>query len=142
MYWEFLDPGVAESAGAGSYEYRNNGLVMTYICCSPETAQKNLSRLKKLQDQFLDRGITQKELDLAKRKIASHIVLSSERTERRMFSVGAQWLIDQPFKEVSEIAQIYDSITLDQVNDVIRRYPPQVNTTLAIGPKADLQPVS
>ena len=142
MYWEFLDPGVAESAGAGSYEYRNNGLMMTYICCTPETAQENLGRLKKLQDRFLDRGITQKELDLAKRKIASHIVLSSERTERRMFSVGSQWLIDQPFKEVSEIAEIYDSITLDQVNDVIRRYPPQVNTTLVVGPRADLQPAS
>ncbi|MCH2182757.1 MAG: insulinase family protein [Mariniblastus sp.] len=141
MYWDFLDPGVAESAGAGSYEYLNNGLVMTYICCSPEMAQENLARLKKLQDQFLDHGITQKELDLAKRKIASHIVLSSERTERRMFSVGAQWLINQPFKQVSEIAEIYDSITLAQVNDVIRKHPPQVNTTLVIGPQADLQPV-
>ena len=113
---------------------------MTYICCAPETAQENLVRLKKLQDRFLDRGITQKELDLAKRKIASHIVLSSERTERRMFSVGSQWLIDQPFKEVSEITEIYDSIALDQVNDVIRRYPPQVNTTLVVGPRVDLQP--
>lgn len=140
MYWEFLDRGVAESAGAGTYEYLSNGLVMTYISCSPETAQDNIARLKQLQDKFLEQGITQKELDLAKRKIASHIVLSSERTERRMFSVGAQWLADQPFKTVSEIAEIYDSITLDQVNDVIRSYPQQTSTTLVVGPRDDLLP--
>ena len=140
MYWEFLDSGVAESAGAGSYEYLNNGLVLTYICCSPDSAQDNLARLSQLQDQFQEQGITQKELDLAKRKIASHIVLSSERTESRMFSVGAQWLVDQPFKTVSEIAEIYDSITLDQVNDVIRSYPKRTNTTLVVGPRTDLQP--
>ena len=114
--------------------------MLTYICCSPDSAQDNLARLSQLQDQFQEQGITQKELDLAKRKIASHIVLSSERTESRMFSVGAQWLVDQPFKTVSEIAEIYDSITLDQVNNVIRSYSKRTNTTLVVGPRTDLQP--
>ena len=142
LYWEFLDSGVAESAGAGAYEYLSSGLVLTYICCGPDDAQENINRLKRVQNNFSEKGITQKELDLAKRKIASHIVLSSERTESRMFSVGAQWLVDQPFKSVTEIAQIYESITLEQVNDVIQKYPHQNNMTLVIGPRTDLRPAS
>lgn len=142
MYWEFLDNGIAESAGAGAYEYLNSGLVLTYLCCAPDDAQENINRLRRVQNDFSEEGITQKELDLAKRKIASHIVLSSERTESRMFSVGAQWLVDQPFKSVAEIANIYDSITLEQVNDVIQKYPHQNNMTLVIGPRTDLQPAS
>ncbi len=140
LYWEFLDSGIAESAGAGAYEYLNNGLMMTYLCCSPDAAQDNLRRLKQVQDRFYEKGVTQKELDMAKRKIASHIILSSERTEHRMFSVGAQWLVGQPFKTVSEIAGIYDAITLEEVNEVIRRYPHKNNMTLVIGPRTDLQP--
>ena len=141
MFWEFLDSGKAESAGMGAYEYFDSGLVMTYICCAPEEAQDNLVRLHQLQTQAVARGITQRELDLAKRKIASHIVLASERTSSRLFSVGSQWLVDQPFLTTREIAAIYESVTLDQVTSVLEKYPLTQNMTLVVGPRTDLQPV-
>ena len=137
MYWQFLDSGAAESAGAGSYEYQNGGLVMSYVACAPEQAQANLKSLADVQAEFSERGITQKELDLAKQKIASHIVLASERTESRMFSVGSQWLNGQPFKSAHEIAAIYQSVTLDEVNQAIAEFPLGKNMTLAIGPNTD-----
>ena len=132
MYWEFLDPGKAESAAAGSYEYHNNGLIMSFVCCAPNEAKDNLKLLKNVQNEFTERGITQKELDLAKQKIASHIVLASERTESRMFSVGAQWLSGQKFKTVQEIAETYQSLTLEEVNAAIRSYPLDKNMTLVL----------
>lgn len=138
MYWEFLDSGLAESAGMGSYEYDDCGAVMSYLCCAPEQAQQNLSRLLKLQQNALEQGITQKELDLAKRKIASHIVLGSERTENRMFSVGSQWLANRPFKSVGEIAAEYEAVSLDQVNEAIRQFPLHENMTVVVGPCEDL----
>ncbi|MFK7770408.1 MAG: M16 family metallopeptidase [Mariniblastus sp.] len=134
LYWEFLDSGLAESAGMGSYEYQGCGSLMTFICCAPEQAQANIQRLADLQRRIFAEGITQKELDLAKRKIASHIVLASERTGSRMFSVGAQWLNEQPYKTVGEIATIYESLTLDQVNEAIKAYPLDKNMTVAVGP--------
>jgi predicted Zn-dependent peptidase len=138
MYWEFLDSGLAESAGMGSYEYDDCGAVMSYVCCAPEQAQQNLSRLLKLQRDALEQGITQKELDLAKRKIASHIVLGSERTENRMFSVGSQWLTNRPFKTVGEIAAEYEAVTLEQVNEAIRQFPLHKNMTVVVGPCENL----
>lgn len=138
MYWEFLDSGLAESAGMGSYDYQGSGAVMSYLCCSPEHAQQNLERLKELQAKVYTEGITQKELDLAKRKIASRIVLASERTGTRMFSVGSQWLCEQPFKTVAEIAQKYESLTLSDVNDAIQAFPLEQNMTVAVGPREDL----
>ena len=94
-----------------------------------------------MQNEFTERGITQKELDLAKQKIASHIVLASERTESRMFSVGAQWLSGQKFKTVQEIAETYQSLTLEEVNAAIRSYPLDKNMTLVIGPNESLEAV-
>lgn len=138
LYWEFLDSGLAESAGMGAYDYQGSGAIMSFICCAPEQTQSNLDRLTNLQREIREQGITQKELDLAKRKIASHIVLASERTNSRMFSVGAQWLCEQPFKPVAEIASIYESLTLDQVNQALAAYPLDQNMTVTVGPCENL----
>ena len=138
MYWEFLDSGLAEAAGMGNYEYDGAGLVMTFLCCAPDQAQENIHRARQLQEDVLKKPITQKELDLAKRKIAAHIILSSERTESRMFSIGAQWLKHQKYLMPAEIAAIYDRVTLDQVNAMVERYPLTRNMTLCVGPNAGL----
>ena len=138
MYWEFLDTGLAESAGMGSYDYQGSGAIMTYLCCAPEQAQDNLQRLHELQLKVAAEGVTQKELDLAKRKIASRIVLASERTGTRMFSVGSQWLSEQRFKTVAEIAEKYESMTLVQVNEAIEAFPLAANMTVVVGPRDDL----
>ena len=59
-----------------------------------------------------------------------------------MFSVGSQWLTGQPYKTVSEIADRYQSLTLDEVNGAISDHPLTTNTTLVVGPREDLQPVN
>ncbi len=133
MYWEFLDSGLAESAGVGTYEYDNCGAIMTYLCCSPEKAEENLERLGVLQQKVVE-GVTEKELEMAKRKIASQIVLGSEATESRMFSIGSQWLAGLPFRTPQEIALSYESVTLEQVNEAFASFPMHQNTTLAVGP--------
>ena len=137
MYWEFIDSGIAESAGMGNYEYQNGGLMMSVVYCAPETAQDNLNRLNRLQSEAR-KGVTQKELDLAKSKIASHIILASERTESRMFSVGSQWLAEMEYQTVAEIADKYQRVTLDEVNAVLEKYDLNKNMTLVVGPCKDL----
>ncbi len=139
MFWEFIDSGRAESAGMGSYEYDGSGFVMSVIYCLPDQAQDNLDRLHQLQTKA-NEGITQKELDLAKSKIASHIILASERTESRMFSVGSQWLAGQKFLTVAEIAKRYQDVSLEEVNAVMEKYDLTKNMTMVVGPCKDLKP--
>ncbi len=138
MYWEFLDSGLAEAAGIGSYEFEDAGVIMSYICCEPDGAQANLQRLHELQSNIINQPITQKELDLAKSKIAAHIILASERTESRMFSAGSQWLRHQEFRTPHEIAAIYQAVTLDQINAAAAKYSLTKNMTVVVGPNAKL----
>ncbi|MEM7454810.1 MAG: pitrilysin family protein [Planctomycetota bacterium] len=138
LYWKFVDSGLAESAGMGAYEYADNGLVMTFLCCSPDVAQDNLKRLDEVKRSTSVEPISQKELDLAKRKIASHIVLASERTMTRMFSVGSQWLTGLDYKTPAEIAELYESITLDDVIQSLHDFPMTQSMTLVVGPRDDL----
>ena len=138
MYWEFIDSGLAESAAMGNYEYFGAGLVMSVVYCQPKQAQENLNRLQSLHEKSRE-GVTQKELDLAKSKIASHIILASERTPSRMFSIGSQWLAEQDYLTVAEIAKRYEDVTLDEVNAVIEKYDFTKSMTLVVGPRQDLQ---
>jgi predicted Zn-dependent peptidase len=137
IYWKMLDSGLAESAGIGSYEYLGAGLVMSYFCCEPKLAQENLALLNAILLEALQ-GVTAKELELAKQKIVAQILLASERTEARMFSVGGQWLNNQGFKTPAEIANQYRGVTLEEVNAVARKYPLGNCRTLSIGPRTDL----
>ena len=135
FYWEFLDSGLAESAGVGSYEHLGCGSLMTVICCDPSKAEENLQRAQKLFAVAAADGVTEKELVMAKRRIASHILLASERTDTRMFSVGTQWLNSQTFKTPAQIADIYENVTLEEVNAALQKYHMQSPMTVAVGPK-------
>ncbi len=139
FYWEFLDSGLAESAAVGNQEYDNAGLVMTFLCCAPEQAQENINRIASLQAALLTAPATERELELAKSKITSHIILSSERTESRMFSVGSQWLRGHEFKTPREISDIYQAVTLQEIQDVAAKYPLTRNMTVSVGPLDTLQ---
>ena len=135
FYWEFLDSGLAESAGVGSYEHLGCGSLMTVVCCDPSKAEENLERVKRLFDEAASDGVTEKELVMAKRKIASHILLASERTDTRMFSVGTQWLNGQEFKTPAQIAEVYENVTHEEVNAALKKYHMQSPMTVAVGPK-------
>lgn len=140
FYWEFLDSGLAESAGVGATEYQGCGSIMAVVCCDPAEAQNNLARMKKVLQKAVQDGVSEKELAMAKKRIASHILLASERTETRMFSVGTQWLNHQEFRTPQQIADVYQNVTLDQVNAALKKYPMEDTMTIVVGPREDLVP--
>ncbi len=137
-YWEFIDSGLAEAAGMANYEYDDSGVVLTFLCCTPTQAQDNLNRLRSLQQRARSEPVTQHELDLAKSKIAAHIILAAERTENRMFSAGTQWLKRMDYKSPKQIAELYERVTLDEVNAVLEKYPLINNMTVCVGPETQL----
>jgi predicted Zn-dependent peptidase len=142
MFWNFIDTGLAESAGVGVYEFQKAGVVMSYLCCSPEQAQKNINLLYDMQVELADEGVSERELDLAKRKIAARIILRSERSENRMFRLGGEWLHDHEYETIREIAGHYDAVTLDDVNAVAKKYHLAQNMTLCVGPMESLHPAT
>lgn len=137
VFWELLDSGLAESAGIGGHEYLGTGLLMSYFCCLPEKAQTNADILQRIL-QEAPKGVSEKELHLARQKVAAQILLASERTEARMFSVGGQWLNGHPFRTPAEVAGAYRQVTLDEVNAAADNWKMNRGCTLAIGSQTEL----
>lgn len=135
LFWELVDPGWVEYAGAAPYEYQAAGLLFSVICCEPGTAEENLERLDKVQKLLAAEGVTEHELELAKRKTISNLVLQGERPESRMFSVGTHWQIHQAYRSIQETIQHYQSVSRDQIHQAIERYSFADHFTLVVSPQ-------
>jgi predicted Zn-dependent peptidase len=138
MYWTFVDSGRADTAAMGNYEFEGTGLLMTFLCCAPEQAQENLQELRRLQAEAIRDGIRPRELELAKRKIVSDILIASERAENRMFGIGGNWLKRRPYLPPDELAQLFTGVTLDDANGILRQFSLSECTTLCVGPLEQL----
>lgn len=135
LFWEFVDPGKAEFAGVGNYEFLGNGVAFTILCCEPEAMEENLERLTQLQKEIATGSISEDELERAKRKTMASLLLQSERPENRMFSVGNQWRVHKRYRTAREVAEQYRNITLNDLRQVAEKYRFDQNYTLLVGPR-------
>ncbi len=138
LFWELVDTGKAESASMGTQEYQGAGVFLTWLSCLPELAAENLQTVAEIVQEAVEDGLTEEELIQAKNKICAQIVLSAERPTNRLFSVGNGWIQRRKYKTVREAVETYRSITLDDINRILKKYPLNQASTVAVGPLTEL----
>jgi predicted Zn-dependent peptidase len=140
LFWELIDPGLAESASMGHYEFEGAGLMVTYLGCDPSLATENLQRIHDLFRRVESESVAQAELDQARTKVSSRVVLSGERPRGRLFVVGDDWLHRRQYRSVRDDLDSLAAMTLDDVTNVVAKYPLSSGTTLIISPLNDIAP--
>ena len=138
LYWEMVDPGLADGASLGHHDYQGTGLYFSYFSCAPEYAESNLQRMLDIYREAEASGATAEELEQAKNKINSRVVLSSERPRGRLFNVGANWTYRHEYRSVKDDLAAVDAVTLGELSDVLRKYPLTTSTTMIVGPLAGI----
>jgi predicted Zn-dependent peptidase len=139
MYWELTDPGLAESASLGHYEYQGLGMFYTWLACEPEQAEENLRRLQTIYREVEASGVSDLELQQAKNKVKARVVLSSERPRSRLFSVGGNWLQRREYRAVAQDIQAVDAVTVDDLSAILQKYPLSACSTIAVGPLKEVR---
>ncbi len=138
LYWELVDPGLAESADLSYNEYDGSGTYLTYLCSTPESTSDNLKRIAAIYADVNKNGVTEEELEQAKNKVASRIVLRSERPMGRLSSLGSNWVYRGEYHSVQDDLDAFRKITDDDVRTLLAKYPLGQLTTAAVGPLAAL----
>jgi predicted Zn-dependent peptidase len=138
LYWELVDPGLAEHAGLNHCDYEGSGVFYTYMSCPPERAAENLKRIREIYHAAETSGVTAEELATAKSKVTSRVVLGSERPRGRLFAIGGDWLQHRCYRSVRDELNAFLGVTLDDVHAVLSQFPLGRTTTVTIGPLADL----
>jgi predicted Zn-dependent peptidase len=142
LYWELVDPGLAESADSAYYEHDGTGTFHTTYSCEPEQAAENLAIVRKVLADVQRNGISEEELRQAKSKIASRVVRGSERPMGRMQAIAVSWTYTGEYRDVDTELANYDAVTLKDVRTVLDRYPIDRSTVVAFGPLGDLDGVA
>ena len=139
MYWELTDPGYAETASLGHYEYLGAGMFYTWLACEPDLVEDNLKRLRDLLCAVEVRGVTEEELRQAKNKVKARVVLGSERPQSRLFNVGGNWLQRREYRAVADDLKSLSDVTVDQIRDVLAKYPLTDASTITVGPRENVR---
>lgn len=138
LYWELIDPGLVEHISLGHCDYQGTGLFMTYMSCAAELAAENLRRVLEIYRRVEREGVETSELEQAKRKINSRVVLSSERPRGRLFTVGSNWTQRGEYRTVQDDLAAVAAVTRDDIARVLKHYPLSVSATVAVGPLAEV----
>ncbi|MDZ4849485.1 MAG: pitrilysin family protein [Pirellulaceae bacterium] len=136
MFWSLVDPGLAESAGMFAQEYDDCGLVGLYLTCAPEETQENWDILLELvHDDDDGAKITQSELEIARNKLLSAIILSSERPGNRLFTIGNAMTLRGVYETLEQSLDNYRRVDLESVQNALDEFRKQPAACVTVGPQ-------
>ncbi|MEW4487729.1 pitrilysin family protein [Thalassoglobus sp. JC818] len=134
LYWDLVETGLAETAELSYNDYDGSGAWAIYLCCEPDQTRSNLDRILQTITDINEHGPTPDELEQARNKVASRIVLSSERPMGRLVSLGGNWLYRGVYRSVTDDLKDIQELTLEDVRELLNRYPIGQVTTVGLGP--------
>lgn len=134
LYWELIHPGLAEAAQAGHDANDGDGVYYGYVLCDPVKAGEVLQAFRHVVRKACDEGLSVEEVERAKRRLASHLVLGAETPMGRLRAVGMDWLYRREQKTPVESLQKVLAVTPAEVNAVLALHPFERATTVALGP--------
>ncbi len=103
MYWELVDPGLAETREPGPLRVSGRRHVLHLAGLrAGRWSKRILTRLRRHLSRGRSDGVTDDELRQAKNKVKARVVLSSERPQSRLFNVGGNWLQRREYRTVAD----------------------------------------
>ena len=134
LYWDLVDPGHADSAEISFSDFEGAGAYLTFLSGEPDETARNLERLNRVCDDVNRNGITADELQLAKNKVSTRIVLRGERPMGRLSSLGYDWLVRREYRSVEDDLQRINALTLTDLRRLLDQYHLIDMTTIGVGP--------
>ncbi len=133
FYWALVDNAIAEDAEFGFYPHDGCGSFYIALTTEPDRSEKALDiALKELEKAKTD--LKEDEVERAKNKIASSIVLSGEVPIGRMRSIGGQWMYNKEYRSLEKDMATLNSVTIDSLRQLMIDYPFDPMTIVSLGP--------
>ena len=134
FYWAMVDNAIAEDADFGFYPHDQCGSFYISLTTDPDRAEKALgialAELEKVKHDLKD-----DEVERAKNKIASGIVLQGEIPLGRMRSIGGAWTYNKQYRSLEEDMQRLMGLNKQSLIDLVAEFTFDPMTIVTLGPK-------
>jgi predicted Zn-dependent peptidase len=135
LYWSLIDPAIADDADFGFYPHDRLGSFYLSLTCAPERAEQSLEIAKK-ELQRVRRDLADDEVERARNKIASSLVLSGENPMGRMRAIATLWIYNREYRSLEQDMATLQSIDTASLNELMQQYPFEPMTLVSLGPPA------
>jgi predicted Zn-dependent peptidase len=137
LYWALYQEGLAEFATANLLSYEDCGSLLVHISAQPDTARTALEVARKELQRIQDFDVEQEELDRAKAKLTSSVIIGGESTNERVFGLINSWLTRGQLETLEETREKIDAVRLEDMRVLVEELPvAPVQATSAVGPMA------
>lgn len=122
LYWALVESGIAEEAQAQYDGHDGLGEYIAYAACKPEDADK-VDAIVRAEMARLGDSLTEKELENARAKVATAVVVAGERPAGRMRRLGSLWLYRGSYASLEdELAEI-ERLTVEDLRHIAHDFP-------------------
>jgi predicted Zn-dependent peptidase len=139
LYWELVDPGLADSVRLSHDEEDGSGAFFGYASCDPDKAQLVVDKIREVLNGAMAEGFREEEIERSRRKAASGLVLHDETPRGRLFHVGFDWQYRREHKPLDRVIDQYLAVTLQDSRTFLDRRPFDKLTVVALGPLGPLK---
>jgi len=139
FFWELVDKAVAESATMQFGAMDGTGAFCSYIRCSSENVTRVLDTILAVFDDLVQNGVAKEELQTAKNKLLSALVIKNELPMGRLVDLGFNWIYLQEYVTTEDEVNAIKAVTVDDVHSLIERFDPGNFTQFCLGPARDNQ---
>ena len=134
LYWDLIDSGQAEHAACHHHDFLDAGIFVTQLSCEPETTQSLLDRIVEIYQEAED-DLSTNEVDQARNRLLSRVVLAGERPRQRLFSLGLEWAHLSRYRSVSDDLATLDTISREDLHRILTEWHlPASSSTVLAGP--------
>lgn len=119
---------------AGYSSLKGYGSIMGYAGTSNDRAQATLDTFI-AEVHRLSEGVTADELERAKTGLKAATIMQGESTSARAGSIAHDYFIRGRIRTLDEVKTAIDAVTLDQVNEYLKKNRPTQFTIVTVGPK-------
>ncbi|MDF2440768.1 MAG: hypothetical protein JWN98_1752 [Abditibacteriota bacterium] len=139
LYWALVHNGIAEAAQIGHDANDGAGAFYGYVLADPARAQQSLDVFRSVVAEACRDGLKPEEIERAKRRIASHVVLSAETPMGRLRPVGMNWVYRKEQTGSEESLRRLLAVTPQDANEVLSNAPFERSTVVGLGPLDELK---
>src|SRR5205814_6462618 len=133
FYWALVDNAIAEDADFGFYPHDLCGSFYVSLINDPDRTDEALGiALNELEKVKTD--LNDDEVDRAKNKIASSLILSGEVPLGRMRSIGGQWIYNREYRSLEQDMTTLMALSVGSLQQLMTDFPFDPMTIVTLGP--------
>jgi predicted Zn-dependent peptidase len=121
FFWKLIDSGLAESASAEQDEKDNAGVFSAYAGAEPEKIDEVAGIIKNILNDVRD--FTGDELDRAKAKVVSRLILGGELPMGRLMALGMEWNYRQQIHSLKAEIERFKEVSANDILKALDKYP-------------------